>query len=74
MGDFGRIRPDAHFVLDTKNRVEENISRYQGTVNSSVSRAAKSIDQLSYAIALQRIDLPRSIRAVIPLHLQRTLL
>jgi DNA repair protein RadC len=28
-------------VLDTKNRVVENISRYQGTVNSSVLRAAE---------------------------------
>jgi DNA repair protein RadC len=28
-------------VLDTKNRVIENISRYQGTVNSSVLRAAE---------------------------------
>ena len=28
-------------VLDTKNRVVDNISRYQGTVNSSVLRAAE---------------------------------
>jgi DNA repair protein RadC len=28
-------------VLDTKNRVVENISRYQGTVNSSALRAAE---------------------------------
>ena len=28
-------------VLDTKNRGVENISRYQGTVNSSVLRAAE---------------------------------
>ena len=28
-------------VLDTKNQVVENISRYQGTVNSSVLRAAE---------------------------------
>jgi DNA repair protein RadC len=28
-------------VFDTKNRVVENISRYQGTVNSSVLRAAE---------------------------------
>ncbi len=28
-------------VLDTKNQVMENISRYQGTVNSSVLRAAE---------------------------------
>src|SRR5438067_12909342 len=28
-------------ILDTKNRVIENISRYQGTVNSSVLRAAE---------------------------------
>ncbi len=28
-------------VLDTKNRVVENISLYQGTVNSSVLRAAE---------------------------------
>ncbi len=28
-------------VLDTKNRVIENINRYQGTVNSSVLRAAE---------------------------------
>ena len=28
-------------ILDTKNRVVENISRYQGTVNSSVLRAAE---------------------------------
>jgi DNA repair protein RadC len=28
-------------ILDTKNQVVENISRYQGTVNSSVLRAAE---------------------------------
>src|SRR3989442_15959295 len=28
-------------VLDTKNQVVENISRYRGTVNSSVLRAAE---------------------------------
>src|SRR5437762_13359987 len=28
-------------ILDTKNQVIENISRYQGTVNSSVLRAAE---------------------------------
>lgn len=28
-------------VLDTKNRVVDNISRYKGTVNSSVLRAAE---------------------------------
>ncbi len=28
-------------VLDTKNQVVENISRYQGTVNSSVLRATE---------------------------------
>ena len=28
-------------ILDTKNRVVDNINRYQGTVNSSVRRAAE---------------------------------
>src|SRR5260370_40842440 len=28
-------------ILDTKNQVVDNISRYQGTVNSSVLRAAE---------------------------------
>src|ERR1700682_6274161 len=28
-------------ILDTKNQVVENINRYQGTVNSSVLRAAE---------------------------------
>ncbi len=28
-------------ILDTKNQVMENVSRYQGTVNSSVLRAAE---------------------------------
>ena len=32
-------------VLDTKNQVMENISRYQGTVNSSVLRAAEVFRQ-----------------------------